>query len=233
MNRALLFDLDHTLYDAALFYRGAFRDIAEHLARRHGRTAVPLSEALFGLWRRLTSAHPRLFDCFLEEEGLPLDETPALIDILHRHRPLLELYPDAAGLIEAARAAGTRLGIITDGHGMMQRNKVRALGLHDHFEPIVFTADHGGSWRKPSPFAFTLACRALGVRPEEAIYVGDNPHVDGAAAFAAGIPAVRLLRGEYRDHHPPQERLFVAEIEALDGLHRRRFPARPRLDRAG
>ena len=48
---------------------------------------------------------------------------------------------------------------------------------------------------KPSPEAFRLACEALGVRPEEALMVGNDPRDDFEGARRAGLKAW-LYRGE-------------------------------------
>lgn len=48
---------------------------------------------------------------------------------------------------------------------------------------------------KPSPHLFNDALRQLGIRPEEALAIGDNVHTDIAAGTAAAIPTVLLRTG--------------------------------------
>lgn len=217
MSKAILFDLDSTLYDARDFFAGVFHAIGEDLATRYGRCSNQLSESLMNCWKELTSRHPRLFNTFLDTEGLPAHEVATLIDALHRHRPELELYDDAAEFL-ARVPEGLGIGVVSDGHGMMQRNKVRALDLSRRFDPIVFTSDHGSGWHKPSPLPFRAACSYLGLEPQEVVYVGDNPYVDGGGPRALGMPAVRLRRGEFKDHEPPEADEFCAEIASLTEL---------------
>ncbi len=50
---------------------------------------------------------------------------------------------------------------------------------------------------KPRVTMFATALRSLGVRPEEAVMIGDNPATDGAGAAALGIPF--LLVGRHRE----------------------------------
>lgn len=45
---------------------------------------------------------------------------------------------------------------------------------------------------KPSPRLFAKACKALGLRPEQALMIGDNPDTDGAGAKALGSPCVLI-----------------------------------------
>lgn len=45
---------------------------------------------------------------------------------------------------------------------------------------------------KPDPWIFRQACRCAGVRPREAIHIGDDPVTDVEGATAAGLIALRL-----------------------------------------
>lgn len=50
-------------------------------------------------------------------------------------------------------------------------------------------------WRKPDGRFFHAVCDGLGCRPEQVLYVGDDPEADLAGAEAAGLPALLLRRG--------------------------------------
>ena len=45
---------------------------------------------------------------------------------------------------------------------------------------------------KPGPMLFRRACAVLGVMPDRAVMIGDNPDTDVAGAAAAGMPAILL-----------------------------------------
>lgn len=45
---------------------------------------------------------------------------------------------------------------------------------------------------KPSPLLFMMACEILGIAPEEAVMIGDNPETDGAGARACGIRSIMI-----------------------------------------
>ena len=215
--KAIVFDLDYTLYDAGDFYRSAFREIATDLARRHRSDQDALDTALCAKWNERTSRYPWLFDEFLAEQQLPVSEVPRMIEQLHSHTTSLHLYPDAEQFLDEARTF-VKLGVVTDGNGKMQRNKVRALELVKKVDEIVFTADGGVGWRKPSPLPFRAVCDQLGVEPEEAIYIGDNPKVDGVGPARIGMPAYRIRRGQFQEE--PLEHGFVGEIVLLTDLFR-------------
>ena len=86
------------------------------------------------------------------------------------------------------------LGVITDGLGVKQSEKVVRLGVLKYVDPrAVFISDQVGIG-KPNPKLFQRALRRTGVRPGRAMLVGDNPVKDIAPAKAIGMIAVRSRR---------------------------------------
>jgi putative hydrolase of the HAD superfamily len=124
-------------------------------------------------------------------------------------------YDDAAPALAALRAAGYRLGVLTNGTEAQQRAKLRVLGLADAVGP-VFTAEAVGA-PKPDPRAFLAACTGLGVAPEEVLYVGDEPETDVLGARGAGLAAVLLDRDGTA---PTEETAVIASLAELPGLLR-------------
>ncbi|MGH7581400.1 MAG: HAD family hydrolase [Gemmatimonadales bacterium] len=99
----------------------------------------------------------------------------------------------AAGTREALdrlRAAGLRLGVVSNSDGRVEEALVAA-GLRDCFDVVLDSALVGVE--KPDPAIFRAALDALGVAPAEALYVGDLYDVDVAGARAAGMEAVLLV----------------------------------------
>jgi putative hydrolase of the HAD superfamily len=60
---------------------------------------------------------------------------------------------------------------------------------------LISSADFG--LRKPHPAIYVAGCRALAVRPERSLYVGDRIREDVRGPKAAGLFGV--LTREYRD----------------------------------
>ncbi|MGE3166717.1 MAG: HAD family hydrolase [Planctomycetota bacterium] len=216
MLRAILFDLDATLYDPAEYYDGAFREICRDLAGRYARPEGELLSRLSGLWRQLTSRDPHLFDRFLAAAALPASEVPRLVERFHAHRPTLTLYPDARAVLDCLDGV-VPMGLVTNGHPGMQRSKIAALGLDQRLEPIVCTGEYPREWRKPGSAAFAFASSELGLPPTDVLYVGDDPLADADGPRALGMPVVRLRRGEYRDLPAPAG-AFLGVIEQLTEL---------------
>lgn len=93
--------------------------------------------------------------------------------------------PGAPGLLDAL-AGRYKLGLITNGYADSQRWRLSACGIAGRFQAVVISDEVG--LRKPDPRIFAIALRTLGVRPEEALYVGDSLSDDYAGARNAGVP---------------------------------------------
>ena len=87
-------------------------------------------------------------------------------------------------------AAGLRLGVVSNSDGRVEE-ALAAAGIRDRFDVILDSALVGVE--KPDPAIFRAALAALGVAPEEALYVGDLYDVDVVGARAAGIEGVLLV----------------------------------------
>lgn len=96
------------------------------------------------------------------------------------------------GVCESLARIGAqyRLGMVTNGTGVMQRAKLAALGLEGLFDPLIISEEVG--FRKPDPRAFELAVASWGLLPEAVLFVGDDPVADIAGATAAGMRTLHV-----------------------------------------
>jgi HAD superfamily hydrolase (TIGR01549 family) len=123
-----------------------------------------------------------------------------------------ELYDDAVPALEAVRAHGLRVGLIS--------NTSRDLGAFvQHFaldvDGWIASGSHGKL--KPSPLIFEAALELVGVDAAEAVMVGDSPEDDVAGALAVGMGAILLDRtGRYADGEGRIESL--SELPRILGL---------------
>jgi putative hydrolase of the HAD superfamily len=99
-------------------------------------------------------------------------------------------FDDAAPVLEALKGRGLKLGLISNTmiHGRIHADDLRRFGLLGYFDDTVFSGDVG-LW-KPDRRIFERSVAALGVRPEEAFFVGDRIVDDVGGAQAAGLRAV-------------------------------------------
>jgi putative hydrolase of the HAD superfamily len=98
-----------------------------------------------------------------------------------------EPAPGAKRALSDLRAAGTRTGVVSNFDHRLPA-LLEGLGLAPELEVVIRPADADAA--KPDPRIFGCALRQLGVRAEEAIYVGDDAVHDVAGAEAAGLTAI-------------------------------------------
>ncbi|NJF25648.1 TIGR02253 family HAD-type hydrolase [Thermococcus sp. Bubb.Bath] len=109
---------------------------------------------------------------------------------IEMHRRYGQLFPDAKETIEALKGAGLHVGIITDSDNDYIMAHLDALGILDLFDTITTSEDAG--FYKPHPRPFQLALERAGVKPEEAVYVGDNPSKDCVGSRNVGMLSILL-----------------------------------------
>ncbi len=95
-----------------------------------------------------------------------------------------------SGVLEALNAISPhyKLGIISNGMTPFQERNFRGLEIASMFRSVIVSA--AVNLRKPDAAIFHLACCELGVRPGEAVYVGDNPVTDVEGARDAGLRTI-------------------------------------------
>jgi putative hydrolase of the HAD superfamily len=202
--RAVLFDIDDTLYSTTAFADQARRQSAEAL-RRLG-VAYPthlLLRELEEIIAEFSSNDGRHYNRLLQRlprrsvEGLnPAILVAGAIRAYHETK-LTHLIPFPDILPALRSLARTELirGIVTAGLEIKQAEKLLRLGIYEWLTPsAIFISDQIGV-SKPNPKLYRRACDELGVRPEEAMYVGDNATTDVDPANAIGMVTVLCRRG--------------------------------------
>lgn len=211
--KAVIFDLDNTLYDVEQYYLGAFKGIAEYLSRKYNLSKQEIFKRLVNLWSEKTSMYSHLFDELLDLFNLG-NELGNVIKIFNNYDGGLKPYPDVIPTLKELKRWGYKLGIITDGNVGRQKRKIKLLGLDGFFDVIVFTKGLGNP--KPSEIPFQEAINELKINPQKSFYVGDNPLIDFEGAKKIGMNTIRLLKGEFRNM--PKNEYVDYEIEELKEL---------------
>ncbi len=230
--RAVLFDLDDTLLDWQTAVHVSWETVCAEAAPRLGADAAALRRAIqregarfwadeaavAGYRVRPLASRREIVRLALRAEGL--DEAPA--DALARHslaelRERIVPFPDALDTLDALRAVGYRLALVTNGSADTQRAKIERWGLEARFEAIVVEGEFGRG--KPDPAVFAHALTGTGAAPADAWMVGDNLYADIGGAQAAGIHGVWIHRDRlpFPDDPPawPGRRIgHLAELRA-------------------
>jgi putative hydrolase of the HAD superfamily len=101
------------------------------------------------------------------------------------------VFPEAREALDLLVSRGLKLGIVTNAAQPMwlRDTELKGHGLLNYFPDCRISAADVG-YLKPHPAIFEAALGRLGVTPDEAVFVGDNPTADIAGAQGAGMQAV-------------------------------------------
>jgi len=233
MPEALLLDFDGTLVDWRAGLAEGIRAAAAQFSRLHGFDADEVAARTLAFEGELFAEHgdawylggigvAELYGAVWrrthDEYGVDPEAAPLLAEA-HWRAELggVRSYDDVAALLEAARGAGIRTAVITNGPGPVQRGKLAAAGLSDAFDAVLISGEVGSA--KPDVRIFETALAELGVAAERAWHIGDTLAYDIAGARAAGVGAVWLNRdGVTRDAAeamPHREIATLAELLPL------------------
>ena len=196
--KAVLFDLDDTLYSEIDFVKSGFRVVAKHLNQRYTFDEYDIYNKAIEILTE--DGRGKVFDTLMKNLNLYTQERIRLLVYLYRaHHPNIQLFAGAVPLIEKLRQNGMRLGVITDGMASVQRNKVLALGLDKLVDTIIYTDELGKEHWKPSVLPFKIALELLNVPPHEAVYVGDDVSKDFVGPNSIGMHTIQVKRQKQQD----------------------------------
>lgn len=101
------------------------------------------------------------------------------------------VYPGTLEILAALKKQGKRIGIISNWDSRLF-GLCKDLELQKHVDFILASAVFGAS--KPNPKIFLEALKLSGVKPEEAVHVGDSFEDDIKGALSAGIHGILIER---------------------------------------
>lgn len=198
---ALFFDLDGTLVDSNDLHVDAW----DRAFREPGHQFPP--EIIHGqVGKGGDNLVPSLLPDLGEEEQDAIDRRHGDIyksELMGRVKP----FAGARDLLEHARNQGLQVVLASSASG---EEVDHYLELLDAAELVSFTTskdDVGSS--KPAPDIFQAALDKAGLRPEQALVIGDTPY-DVLAAGRCGVASIAVLSGGF-----PEEELRSAGATAI------------------
>jgi putative hydrolase of the HAD superfamily len=187
--RAIIFDLDDTLYPYRRFQISGFAAVADHLSRVR---RIDRKRALRVMCRASHGPNSgREIQVLLETFGLPAGLLSGLTDVVRGHQPRLRLPASAADVIAALRP-GWKLGVLTNGNDGVQARKIAGLGLAPLVDTIVYATRYGTGAGKPEAAPFVEILKRLRTPVDRTIFVGNDEICDVGGARAIGMRTVRV-----------------------------------------
>ncbi len=210
--RALLFDVNGTLIDIEtdegleeiyraighfLMYQGIslrrweVRDLYFQLMQQQrARSAETFAEwDAVEVWREFLQNKASNYTRSLPPEKL--EQLPLFLAELHRGiaRKRLRLYPQVQETLDQLRSCYS-MAVVSDAQSAYAVPELRAVGLLNYFDPIIVSGDYG--YRKPDTRLFQKALDALQVRPEQALFLGNDLYHDIFGAQQVGMKAILI-----------------------------------------
>ena len=209
--KAILFDLDDTLYLERDFVKSGFKTVASLIQNNNGIDKEVVFNRLLSIFN--SGERKNIFDSYINEFGEINYNINELVNLYRSHVPNIHLLPGINEyLLSLSRVY--KLGLVTDGYIQTQKNKIKALGLNNIFDQILITEELGREFWKPSTVPFSKICDKLGVIPMEAIYIADNPKKDfkGPNQLRMDSIRLRLKDGEHYGSQP-ENKDFAPDID--------------------
>jgi putative hydrolase of the HAD superfamily len=180
--RAVIFDMDNTLFDFVAAKRHACGEVAKFLRRRDG-------ERLFEYFLHGShgfESHENIRDYLTDCNRFDEEAFSRCVAIYQREKlSVLVPYPGIHEVLEEMREKSMRMAILTDAHRDNALLRLEKLDLLQYFDYIV-TTDMTGT-KKPAPEPFLFALQMLGTAPKETLLIGDSLRRDIAPGKTLGM----------------------------------------------
>jgi len=128
-------------------------------------------------------------------------------------RVLSAVQPSTLDVLDALRAAGYRLGLVSNATADTAEAWPGS-ALAARFDVAVFSFEAGVA--KPDPRIYLAATTALGARPAECYYVGDGADSELVGAAALGMTVIRTT--QYSDSDPSWPGTTITSLADLATL---------------
>lgn len=195
--KAVVFDLDDTLIESTVDY-AKFKVLTIERLVHYGERREDYSpaETIVAIVKRFED-RMRARDVPEMEIRRRLAELDRIMDDVEMERVEESVaYPGSRRLLTLLKKHGIKVGVLTRGCHQYTTAALSKTGLMD----LVDATECRNSDTRPKPDreAYDKLVRALGVRKEETLLVGDHP-IDGRCASNAGVHFVAVRTGDVPD----------------------------------
>ncbi|MBR4987379.1 MAG: HAD family hydrolase [Methanocorpusculum sp.] len=189
--RAVLFDMDNTLFDFIGAMQRGSAAAAEFLRTGTG-------EELFSYylrWKFHVEDHMNLQDFMIAHDCFTVEKYFEAVEVYNTAMHTgLSAYDGVHELLTELKADGYKLGIVTDAYSYGAEKRLEVTGLSDYFD-VVVSYDMTG-YKKPHHDPFEYALSLLECAPHDVLYVGDSIRRDVEPASAVGMTPVYAKYGD-------------------------------------
>jgi putative hydrolase of the HAD superfamily len=211
----LIFDLDDTLYNENSYVFSGFKSVSKYLEKCY---KINSDESIYFMLKDLKkNGRGKIFDNILKKYSLYNKErVKKLLSIYRKHIPKIKLYNDSLTIFK--RFSKVPKYIVTDGNINVQNIKCKALNLDKFMKKIFITYRYGFKNAKPSTYCFQKILKIEKAKPNNVIYIADNPNKDFVNLNKEGFHTVRIMRGMYSKVQVGKENDGMYRIKSLNEI---------------
>ncbi|HVX50602.1 MAG TPA: HAD family hydrolase, partial [Chitinophagaceae bacterium] len=135
-----VFDLDDTLYDEIDFLKSAYNNISRVLMPY---TGINIYEEMLARYHNNENVFYWVVNNY--KKAANFLSIHWLLAQYREHEPDITLRTDADKFLTMAKSYHIPAGLITDGRGSTQRNKLKALKIDSYFKDIIISEEFGSA----------------------------------------------------------------------------------------
>lgn len=197
-DKYIIFDLDDTLMYEIEYLESAYREIANLLDKDNQDH----------LYQNMIHWYNEKQDVFALLEAKYSHSKIELLDIYRNHFPTIKIGEEVKIVLDYIKGKSYKLGLISDGRSITQRNKLKALDIEYLFEKIIISEEFGST--KPDFKNYEVFMDDKNI---DYFYIGDNTKKDFIAPNKLGWVTIALKDAgrnihkqnfEWSEEHKPQ-----------------------------
>ncbi|WP_372756422.1 HAD family hydrolase [Mariniflexile sp.] len=214
----VIFDLDDTLYNEVDYLESAYQEIANFLSIKINKAPHLIFTQMLNYYKLQLN----VFDEILKLNGIGEISIQDLLKKYRYHIPNIKLTSNTERTLSWVKHKAYKVGLITDGRSIQQRNKLKALGLEGYFDDIIISEEFGTE--KPNIQNFKFFSDIYG-NSYAYMYIGDNTKKDFIAPNELGWYTVCLKDNGKNIHQQSfdinsdiQPKYIIKELSELEKI---------------
>lgn len=205
--KALLLDIDNTLYDYNITHAFAKNKVIEYCISTFNLTKEEVGSAYDKARNKVhvelcetAASHNRLLYFQKMLEMLNINPLEHSFDIYNVYwDSFLDKLVPFDGIYTLLEKYKGRICLVTDLTAHIQYRKVKKLGLEKYCNAIVTSEEAGHE--KPHPYMFMLSLHKLGLERNDVCMIGDSFKKDVLGAAGAGIASIWFNHENKKESH--------------------------------
>ena len=201
--KAVLFDIDDTLFPSTRFRHMALSEALDNLIRAGiKKSKEELWDALLKIIEEKGSNYQRHFDDLMDALGINERREMYVayaVKGYHDMKHTLKPFPGVEWTLLKLKENGLRLYVASKGIKVKQWDKLIRMNIHWFFEDVFVTPEK-------SPQFYAEVLESIGLPAEQAVMIGDNPYADILPAREVGMKTIRAkIEGKYINALPEEK----------------------------